>query len=122
MAQKRSLYITHNLFICLCTYLFIYLFIYAFIVLDIGQELRAIVSNISMSREHRVGKAMKEAIELIRDSGSDCGADGSCLQGYDSVSLGEQYRTLRIIMLYESSGLNSSRRRLEAEDEDNTNL
>jgi len=53
-----------------------------------------------MSREQRVGKAVKEAVELIRDSGSDSGAEGSCLQGYDSVSLGEQYSTFRKIVLY----------------------
>jgi len=96
MVQKRSVYITHNLFICLCTYLFIY----AFLVLGLSQELRAKASNISMSREQRVGKAVKEAVELIRDSGSDSGAEGSCLQGYDSVSLGEQYSTFRKIVLY----------------------
>jgi hypothetical protein len=50
--------------------------------------------------EQRVGEAVKETVELIRDSGSDSGAEGSCLQGYDSVPLGEEYPTFRIIMLY----------------------
>jgi len=53
-----------------------------------------------MSREQRIGKAVKEAVELIRDSGSDSGAESSCLQGYDSVSLGQEYPMFRIIMLY----------------------